>query len=78
MEGVELRLWEFANPGAGSALLEQYRQERDGRFTAGQVQEALERSRMVPPMTIRPRLPELRASRGARPGEKTMEAREGL
>ena len=37
MEGVELKLWEFADPKAGWPLLWRYRQERDGMFSAEQV-----------------------------------------
>ena len=55
MEGVELKLWDFADPRAGHELLWRYKQERDGVFSAEQVQQAMERSRKVAPMTSRPR-----------------------
>ena len=55
MEGVELKLWDFADAKAGWPLLWRYRQERDGNFSAEQVQEAMERSRTAPPMKMKPR-----------------------
>jgi curli production assembly/transport component CsgG len=38
MEGVDLKLWSFANPEAGWPMLWRYRQERDGVITAEQVE----------------------------------------
>lgn len=58
MEGVELKLWEFADPQAGWPLLWRYKQEREGRFSAEQVQQALERAGGAEPMTMKPREPE--------------------
>ena len=55
MEGVELKLWDFADARAGHDMLWRYKQERDGTFTAEQVQQAMERSARVTPMTTRPR-----------------------
>jgi len=55
MEGVELKLWDFADARAGHDMLWRYKQERDGTFTAEQVQQAMERSAQVAPMTTRPR-----------------------
>ena len=55
MEGVELKLWDFADARAGHDMLWRYKQERDGTFTAEQVQQAMERSARVAPMTTRPR-----------------------
>jgi curli production assembly/transport component CsgG len=55
MEGVELKLWNFADARAGHEMLWRYKQERDGAFTAEQVQKAMERARKVAPMTSRPR-----------------------
>lgn len=54
MEGVELKLWNFADQKAGWPLLWRYKQERDGKFSAAQVQNAMERANKAPPMTIRP------------------------
>ena len=55
MEGVELKLWNFADARAGHEMLWRYKQERDGAFTAEQVQKAMERARKVAPMTSKPR-----------------------
>ena len=55
MEGVELKLWDFADPRAGHDMLWRYKQERDGTFSAEQVQQAMERARRVAPMTTKPR-----------------------
>lgn len=55
MEGVELKLWEFADVKAGWPLLWRYKQERDGVFSASQVQEAAERARAFAPEKIKPR-----------------------
>jgi curli production assembly/transport component CsgG len=49
MEGVELHLWNFADPKAGWPLLWRYTQERDGVFSARQVEEAMERSGEMAP-----------------------------
>ena len=48
MEGVELKLWDFQNSAAGEPFLLKYRQERDGRYSQGQVAEALKRSQLAP------------------------------
>ena len=48
MEGVELKLWDFAQPGAGQPFLMKYRQERDGRYPQEQVAAALKRSQLAP------------------------------
>jgi curli production assembly/transport component CsgG len=50
MEGVDLKLWDFSDPAAGWPSLWRYQQERDGVFTAEQVQAA---SRLVPPQAVR-------------------------
>ena len=55
MEGVELKLWDFADRNAGWPLLWRYQQEREGKFSAEKVQEAMERARAAPPMKIKPR-----------------------
>jgi len=55
MEGVELKLWDFANARAGHEMLWRYKQEREGNFSAEQVQQAMERSRRVSPMKMKPR-----------------------
>jgi curli production assembly/transport component CsgG len=53
MEGVELKLWNFADPKAGWPLLWRYEQERDGVFSPAQVQQAMERSGEMPPLKIK-------------------------
>ena len=55
MEGIELKLWDFADPKAGWPLLWRYQQERSGVFSAAEVQEAMERANKAAPMKIRPR-----------------------
>src|SRR3546814_18381883 len=42
MEGVDLKLWEFADPKAGWPMLYNYRRKREGEFTAAHVQAAME------------------------------------
>jgi curli production assembly/transport component CsgG len=49
MEGVDLKLWDFSDPAAGWPALWRYQQERDGVFTAEQVEAA---SRLVPPQPV--------------------------
>lgn len=44
MEGVDLKLWEFADYKAGWPMLWRYRQERDGVFDAAQVRNAMRQS----------------------------------
>lgn len=55
MEGVELKLWDFADARAGWPLLWRYQQERSGVYSAADVQEAMERADKAPPMKIKPR-----------------------
>ncbi len=54
MEGVELKLWDFADPKAGHAMLWRYKQERDGVFSAAQVRNAMQQEapRRVPPKEL--------------------------
>jgi curli production assembly/transport component CsgG len=69
MEGVELKLWDFADRNAGWPLLWRYKQERDGNFSAEQVQDAMEISRAAPPMKMKPRdLPTASKDGGAAKG----------
>jgi curli production assembly/transport component CsgG len=68
MEGVELKLWDFANASAGAPLLQEYRRERDGDIPASQVAEAIKRANAAPPARLRPRgvmLSGVKASSGA-------------
>ncbi len=55
MEGVELKLWEFADYKAGWPLLWRYTQEREGIFSAEQVRAAMKYSDKSPPMMVEPR-----------------------
>lgn len=54
MEGVDLKLWDFADQKAGWPLLWRYRNERDGVFSAAQVQQAMQKAREAPPMRVKP------------------------
>jgi curli production assembly/transport component CsgG len=54
LEGVDLKLWDFAEPKSGWPYLWHYRNERDGTFSAGDVDSALARSRATTPMKVKP------------------------
>lgn len=49
LEGVELKLWNFANPQAGWPLLARYKQERDGVYTTPQVVRLMQRNGELKP-----------------------------
>lgn len=72
MEGVELKLWDFADRKAGWPLLWRYQQERGGVFTAAEVQEAMERANKAPPMKIRPREVPASAKREMQEGKNAL------
>lgn len=55
MEGVDLKLWDFADAKAGWPLLWRYRQEREGRLSAEQVRNAMKRADEMPPAKIKAR-----------------------
>ncbi|OQW39394.1 MAG: curlin [Proteobacteria bacterium SG_bin5] len=55
MEGIDLNLWNFADVGQGWPMLWRYRQERDGAFSAQQVQHAIDEARRAPKMKVTPR-----------------------
>ncbi|MCC2981021.1 CsgG/HfaB family protein [Sphingomonas sp. IC4-52] len=57
MDGIELKLWNFASPQAGDELLQRYLQERDGRYSPAQVADAMAKSRSIPPLKIRGKQP---------------------
>ncbi len=62
MQGVDLKLWNFADPKAGWPALWRYNQERDGFLTAQQVMEAERNAHhgwrpVRPPVSV-PRSPE--------------------
>ena len=52
LEGVELKLWEFADANAGFPLLSEYQRERDGEVDQAQVAEALRRLGPIEPQQI--------------------------
>ena len=53
MEGVELKLWNFADPKAGWPQVWRYQQERDGNFSPADIREAMERSGELAPLKIK-------------------------
>lgn len=55
MEGVDLKLWDFADAKAGWPLLWRYRQERQGRLSAEQVRDAMKRADEMPPAKVKAR-----------------------
>ena len=65
MEGVDLKLWDFANAEAGWPLLWRYRQEREGIYSAAQVEAAMRQSREAAPMKRKP-IDEAAAERGGK------------
>jgi curli production assembly/transport component CsgG len=44
LEGVELKLWNFADPRAGAPLVYRYAQERDGVYSTQQVVRSMQRN----------------------------------
>ena len=52
LEGVELKLWEFADANAGFPLLSEYQRERDGEVDQAQVAEALRRLGPIAPQQV--------------------------
>ena len=53
MEGVDLKLWNFADPDAGWPLLWQYRQERDGIYDQNRFETALKNAPPMEPQKIK-------------------------
>ena len=53
LEGVDLKLWEFADAEAGWPYLWRYRQERDGVFSAEQVESAMDQVRGAAPLRVK-------------------------
>jgi curli production assembly/transport component CsgG len=53
MEGVELKLWNFADQKAGWPLLWRYKQERDGTYSPAQIEQAMQRSGELPPLKMK-------------------------
>jgi len=52
LEGVELKLWDFADPNAGWPLLYEYQRDRDGEVDEAQVAEALSRLGPIAPQQV--------------------------
>ncbi len=55
IEGVELKLLDFANKPKASALLQRYQRERDGVIPAKALMAAVQRANGATPEKIRPR-----------------------
>ncbi|WP_375402184.1 CsgG/HfaB family protein [uncultured Sphingomonas sp.] len=55
LEGVELKLWDFADKAKAAALLDGYRRERDGTIPAAVLMAAMRRADAAAPEKIRPR-----------------------
>jgi curli production assembly/transport component CsgG len=53
LEGVELKLWNFADPQAGWPLLQEYKRERDGEVDEAQVAEALRKLGPIAPQEVK-------------------------
>lgn len=58
MEGVELKLWNFADQKAGWPLLWRYKQERDGIYSPAEVEQAMQRTGELPPLKMKTPKPE--------------------
>src|SRR5690606_21321367 len=53
LEGVDLKLWDFADPEAGWPLLYEYKRERDGEVDGAQVAEALRALGNIEPLQVK-------------------------
>jgi curli production assembly/transport component CsgG len=53
LDGAELKLWNFANPGAAQPLLLQYDREREGKLDKAQVAQALRDAPPAAPLKIK-------------------------
>ncbi len=53
MEGAALDLWQFADREAAWPQIWTYQQERDGNYSAADVQNASERARKAPPLIVK-------------------------
>lgn len=70
LEGVELKLWDFANPNDGWPLLHEYKQERDGGVDPAKVAETLRRLGPIQPQQI------IRTASADKPGAARGQAQE--
>lgn len=50
MEGVDLKLWDFADQSAGVSLLADYRRERDGKIDGAVFEEAMRGAQPIAPL----------------------------
>lgn len=57
IDGADQHLWEFANASEGSALITQYRHERDGKSAGAEVRAAVGNTPPVAPPRLRARAP---------------------
>jgi len=55
LEGVELKLWDFADPAAGAPLLTDYQRERDGVVDEQAVAAAIRNAPAMAPLQVKPR-----------------------
>jgi len=53
LDGVDRKLWSFANPSAGQAQLLEYLRERDGKLDGSRVAQALQNAPKVAPLKIK-------------------------
>lgn len=54
MEGVDLKLWDFADRAAGWPLLVEYKRERDGKIDEAAMEQALRAAPPMAPQRIKP------------------------
>jgi curli production assembly/transport component CsgG len=53
LDGVDLKLWNFATPASGQPMLEQYRRERNGQIDGTNLAEALKNAPPTAPLKIK-------------------------
>ncbi|WP_299650437.1 CsgG/HfaB family protein [Sphingomonas bacterium] len=71
LEGVDLKLWSFADPATGAGLLQNYHRERDGNIPVINVAEAIRRANAAAPQKSKPRamlLTDIRTTAGTQQG----------
>lgn len=55
MEGVDLKLWDFANREAGLPMLTEYKRERDGKIDGAVFEQAMRAAPAIAPMKTKKR-----------------------
>jgi curli production assembly/transport component CsgG len=55
MEGVDLKLWDFANREAGLPMLTEYKRERDGKIDGAVLEQAMRAAPPIAPMKTKKR-----------------------